>query len=335
MGKIMKKQSINLSRHFSNLIKLGLDQELPRGQIVKGKNHLLPILREHSKRLLLNEVIDLEKLAEELSELAIHIQAFAFNCLKLAPLTDAPINIADKDKFRFKKAKLLSRSDYVDDKKYSRKALDFVHKLYYLNEFGYEKGNDLLRSISVKLEPKGLINNKKEEILIAGNESFKLPPSLHEEFIRDLTALVEKFTGRIDMYKDLHARKDFGSQIIIAILKESCEPYFRKSIYKAGKTNIKFPSDPEALLLAFVLVTAGILPTETEYNMQPIRNGRRKVYAKTTHPELGKIDKKTKVDKDYERPYITRIRERITSEPERRGVFYTDKTTHKFLNELV
>ncbi|MBX2961991.1 MAG: hypothetical protein KF687_05715 [Cyclobacteriaceae bacterium] len=330
----MKKPSTNLNKHFSTLIQLGLDQELPREQIVRGKNHLLSILVENSNLLSLNDDADLEELAEELSELAIYIQAFATNCLKFKPSADSPIDITDRRKFRFKKSKLLNHDDYVVQKKYSRKAFDFVHKLYYLEEFGYDKGNDLLDGISITLEPKKLINDKKEGVVIVRGEKFKLPPSLHEEFIRDLTSLVEKFTGRIDMHKDLNAKLDFDSQIIITVLKEISEPYLREVIYKDIKEN--FPSDPEALLLAFILVTAGILPTEIEYDSKPVRNGGRKVYDKPPTPDLGKIDKtKPKITKNYKRPYITRLREKIASEPEHRGLFYSDKTANQFLSELL
>ncbi len=336
MEKQAKKLPTKLNKYFSSLIELGLDQELPREQVVKGRNYLLPILAESSNILLLNDDVDLGELAEELSELAIYIQAFASNCLKFELSSDSPIDITDRRKFRFKKTKLLNHNDYVAQKKYSRKAFDFVHKLYYLEEFGYDKGYDLLEEVSITLGPKKLINDKKEGVVIAGSEKFKLPPSLHEEFMRDLTSLVEKFTGRIDMHKDLNAKKHFDSQIIITILKEISEQYFREVVYKDLQIRGNFPSHPEALLLAFVLVTAGILPTEINYGLQPIKNGPRKVYDKPTHPELGKIDKtKPKLTKDYGRPYITHLREKITSEPEHRGLFYTDKTAHQFLNELM
>ena len=336
MEKQMMKLSTNLNKYFSNLIELGLDQDLPRKQVIKGKKDLLPILKENSSILLLNDGMDLEELAEELSELAIYIQAFASNCLKFKPSEESPIDITDRRKFRFKKAKLLNHDDYVVQKKYSKKAFDFVHKLYYLEEFGYDKGNDLLEGISITLEPKKLINDKNEGVVIAGGGKFKLPPSLHEEFMRDLTSLMEKFTGRIDMHKDLNARLDFDSQIVITILKEISEPYLREVVYKTTQIQESFPSPPEALLLAFVLVTAGILRTEIKYDSKPIRNGGRKVYDKPTHAELGKIDKsKPKIIKPSNRPYITWLRERITSEPENRGLFYTDKTAHQFLTELV
>lgn len=325
---------MNLSNYFTSFIKLGLDQEVPRVQIVQGSKYLLPILQKHSKKLLLSEDTDFEQLAEELSELAVYIQAFYFNCLSLLPLTNSPINIANRKAFRFKKAKLLSRREYLDNKKYSDKALSFVQKLYYLKELGYDRDVEFLKSISINLKLKKLINDRKEGIVISGSENFKLPPSLHREFIEGLSTLVEKFTGRVGMYKDLQARKEFDYQVIITLLKEACEPYFRRVIYNADKSRAKFPTDPEALLLAFILVTCGILPTETDYNTNPTKNGVRKVFAKALHPELGKIDKRNKVKKEYDRPYITYIRDKITTEPQGRGVFYTDKMAHQSLNEL-
>jgi hypothetical protein len=335
MDKVMKKkESINLNKYFSGLIELGLDQELPTDQIGMGKKYLFPILKKYSNKLRLNKRTNLEALTEELVEIAIYIQAFAFNCLKLDPLTGAPINIADRSKFKFKKARLLSQADYVSNQKHSKNAFDFVQKLYYLNESGYDKGHDLLKRISIKLEPKNLINDKKEKIVIAGNQNYKLPPTLHEEFVRDLSVLIEKFTGRIDAYKALQARKNFDSQMVITIFKEAFMPYLRETFYTGKKHRRQFPSNEEALLMAWILVLAGVLPAETEYDKKPPGNGRRRVYRKTANPELGKIDKTTKVNKDYNRPYITYLRKKVTSEPFKRGVFYIDGESHKFLHEL-
>jgi hypothetical protein len=60
----------------------------------------------------------------------------------------------------------------------------------------------------------------------------------------------------------------------------------------------------------------------------------RGISTKATIPELGKIDKTRKVNKDYDRPYITYLRDKVTSKPRKRGFFYSDQTAYKFLGQL-
>jgi len=291
MDRLMESKQNNLNKYFSNLIDLGLSQELPQHQIDKGRDFLINILQEHSDKTGIKGSEELVQRADELSKLAIVVQAFAFNCLKMVPPADAPINVADKVNFKYREARLMSLDEYRESKKFYDKTFKSLNKLDALISARKRFLTDPLKSVSVTLNLHNPIEENGVDPKIEVNETVKLPSVLHDEFLKSLDTLLEKYVGRTDMYRDLIARKDFDRRLVIEVIKESSRSYMREHIFNSETKEI-FPSKKEALIIAFVLVTAGILPGAKEYYKSPVGHGL------TTNTNA--------------RPYISYLHEEIT-----------------------
>lgn len=272
MKQLMETQSNNLNKYFSSLINLGLDQELPQDQVDNGRNFLINILQEHSDKTEMQDIEQIIQRADELSRLAIVVQAFAFNCLKMMPHADAAVDVTDKTKYRYKEARLMSLDEYRESKKYRDKVFNDLNKLDALISARLRSATDPLKNISVTLNLHTAIAEDGIDPGIISKEPIKLPPALHDEFLKSLETLFEKYVGRVDMYRDLTARKDFDRRLVIEIVKESSAPYFREYIY-TNRNQETFPTKKEALVIAFVLVAAGVLRGAKEYYKNPVGHG--------------------------------------------------------------
>ncbi|MBX2956819.1 MAG: hypothetical protein KF846_11715 [Cyclobacteriaceae bacterium] len=267
---------------------MGLDQELPKNQIVKGRDYLNSILQKYSEDTGIKGTEEIVQLADELSKLAVVIQAFAYNCLRVIPHPEAAVDVTDKTKYKYREARLMSLDEYRESKKYRDKIFKNLNKLDVINA-RLKSASDTLKSISVTLNLHSPIEEDGVDPEIDLTETLKLPHAIHYEFLMSLETLLEKYVGRVDMYKDLIARKDLDRRIIIEVTKESSATYLR-DIFPDQK-QATFPTKSEALIIAFVLVAAGILHGEKEYYKNPIGHGLTTANA---------------------RPYISYLREEIT-----------------------
>ncbi len=341
--KIKHKGTYRLEE-FENFKSFGLEGTAPKQLIDKASKFLREELSEEKYGLRL-ATKELDFIANEMSRMAIAIQAFAINCSKITPLNRAPINISHGyPEIKFKQ-NVFVNTDFNTIIKAKDKYLDLVYKLYHLNEIDPTLVKkitvkiELNKSVEIEIERLDLqedINNllylknkrklsTEEKTTLSQNqnkltatpdpkkvkklnEEFTIPSQMHNETISILTYLIENLTAYIDLYSDLNARKDRAEKAVYNLSIDAILPYLRKYIYPTDKIydDIKYdkqeaPKTEEFLIIALILVTAGILPTEEEYPYSKLKrkNGTRPVQKRYFDRILKEETKQIKRNRSY------------------------------------
>jgi len=278
-----KRQRDYRLEDFENFRAFGLEEDPPVSLIEKVSEFILQEFKfgKYELQLVPNE---LDFVAHEMSTMALAIQAFAINCLKITPLENAPVNVTHEIKaVKFKENIFMNFDALAEIKKADDKYFDVVNKLYHLKEIN----PTLVKNISVKIELTKdldielekqdfkediniLVSYKKrrklsgeEEITLSKlqeklrllsqdkrnnlTQEFDIPVYLHNETISNLTQLIENLTGNIAMHTNLNARKDWAEKIILNFSIDAIIPYLRKYIYPTARnySDIKYAKQQE------------------------------------------------------------------------------------------
>ncbi|HCW08974.1 MAG TPA: hypothetical protein DGG95_16585 [Cytophagales bacterium] len=268
-----KYEEVDRLEFFENFKKYGLEDNNPPLDLIKTGTEFIREKLTDKKYQLQLDTADLDFLAIEMSGIALTIQAFALNCLKIELRERAPINIlqAHPD-IKFKEAKFYKFNSQIEIKTEDDKYSEIVNKLYHLNEIdptlvkNISINIETTKSLRVEMEQLDLqedINillskekkgelSKEDKIELKSlqeklkatpstekvnrlSEQFVISPYLHKEIISALTRFFENITGHIENHTYLNARKDWAEKIIYNYSIDAILPYLRKYVYPTNQ----------------------------------------------------------------------------------------------------